>query len=74
MRSTGSFILGALLGGILGAVAALVLAPSSGDKLRGQIRGYVGDFRSEITQAAADRRTQLEQQLARMRSAGTPQP
>jgi gas vesicle protein len=73
MRSTGSFILGALLGGILGAAAALVLAPAPGNKLRDQMRDYVGSVRNQINQAANTRRAQLEHQLAVLRSPNPPQ-
>ncbi len=73
MRSTGSFLLGAILGGAIGATVALVLAPASGNKLRGQIQDYIGSVRSQINQAASNRRAQLEQQLAQLRSPNPPQ-
>ncbi|MGV3487537.1 MAG: YtxH domain-containing protein [Tuberibacillus sp.] len=33
--NTGSFILGAVIGGLVGAATALLLAPKSGKELRG---------------------------------------
>jgi gas vesicle protein len=72
MRSTGSFLLGALLGGIIGAAAALVLAPAPGNKLRDQVRDYVGSVRNQINQAAITRRAQLEHELAMLRSPNPP--
>ena len=69
MRSTGSFLLGALIGGVIGAAVALVLAPTPGPRLREQLRDYAGTVRNEITQAANTRRVQLQNQLAQMRSA-----
>jgi gas vesicle protein len=73
MRSTGSFILGAIIGGAVGAAAALVLAPAPGNKLRDQARDYVNAVRSEINQAANTRRAQLEQELAHLRAPNPPQ-
>ena len=52
-----NFLLGATIGGILGATIGILLAPTSGDQLR-----------SEIAKAAADRRAELEGQLAALRS------
>ncbi len=74
MRSTGSFLLGALIGGVLGAAAALVLAPAPGNKLRNQVRDYFGSVRNEISQAAQNRRVQLEQQLAQLKSPSSSNP
>jgi gas vesicle protein len=71
MRNTGSFILGALVGGVFGAVAALVLAPASGSKLRGQLRDYVGSVRNEIVQASQNRRAQLEHELSQLKASST---
>lgn len=57
MNRTINFLLGAIIGGILGAIIAILLAPTSGDQLR-----------SEIAKAAADRRAELESQLAALRA------
>ncbi len=37
MRRAFSFFIGTLVGGIIGAAAALLLAPFSGEEMRGQI-------------------------------------
>lgn len=73
MRSTGSFLLGALIGGVVGAATALVLAPAPGNKLRDQARDYVGSVRSQINLATITRRAQLEQELAHLRAPNSPQ-
>lgn len=62
------FFLGALLGGFLGATLALLLAPSSGEELRLKMRERVQRLQDELSQAAAQRRAELEQQLAALRS------
>jgi len=68
MNRIGNFILGALLGGFVGAIAALLIAPSSGQQLRSDIVTRADQIRSEVTQAAATRRAELERQLAELRA------
>jgi|OpeIllAssembly_1097287.scaffolds.fasta_scaffold633021_2 gas vesicle protein len=68
MNRIGNFILGALLGGMVGAITALILAPSSGQQLRSDIVTRADQIRSEVTQAAATRRAELERQLAELRA------
>jgi len=68
MNRIGNFILGALLGGMVGAITALILAPSSGQQLRSDIVTRADQIRSEVTQAAATRRADLERQLAELRA------
>ena len=59
-----NFILGATIGGLIGATMAILLAPSSGEDLRAEINLRTNQIRSEVSQAAADRRAELERQLA----------
>jgi gas vesicle protein len=68
MNRIGNFILGALLGGLVGAIAALLLAPSSGQEFRSDIMTRADQIRSEVSQAAAARRADLERQLAELRA------
>jgi gas vesicle protein len=68
MNRVGNFILGAILGGLIGAVTALLLAPSSGQQLRSDMATRADHIRSEVAQAAAARRADLERQLAELRS------
>jgi gas vesicle protein len=67
MRKLVGFIAGAMCGAIVGAVAALLLAPASGTELRRNVRARVDEMLSEGRQAAADRRTDLESQLAALK-------
>jgi len=62
------FIVGALLGGLVGATLALLLAPSSGEELRFQIRDRAITLQDDVKKAATDRRAELEEQLAAMRA------
>ncbi|PWH18617.1 MAG: hypothetical protein DDG59_05660 [Anaerolineae bacterium] len=68
MRKFFNFFIGALIGGFLGATVALLLAPSSGEALRLELRERVQRLQEELRQAAAQRRAELEEQLAALRS------
>ncbi len=68
MRKFFNFFIGALLGGFLGATVALLLAPSSGEEIRMEMRERVRRLQDELRQAAAQRRAELEEQLAALRS------
>ena len=63
-----NFLLGAVIGGFIGATVAILLAPSSGEELRIEIRSRTDQIRSEVSKAAADRRAELESQLASLRA------
>ena len=71
MNRLGNFLLGAILGGLVGGITALLLAPSSGQQLRSNMVTRADQIRSEVAQAAASRRADLERQLAELR---TPRP
>ena len=67
MRRAMSFLTGALMGSLVGVTLALLLTPVSGEDLRGQIQSRSQNFRDDLTNAAASRRTELETQLAELR-------
>lgn len=69
MRRMSAFIFGAALGGFLAATAALLLAPASGAQLRSRLQGCTMKLVEEIRSAAADKRQQLEEELANLRAA-----
>ena len=62
-----SFTIGALMGALVGATVAILLAPSSGEEMRGQIRERTYSLRDELTEAAQAKRIELEKQLQSMR-------
>lgn len=72
MRSVTRFLSGAVLGALVGAAVAILFAPSSGEDLRGEMRSRVEHIQIEVEQAAAQRRAELEQQLAQLRTPSKP--
>jgi gas vesicle protein len=69
MRRFTNFVLGAFWGALIGAALAILLAPSSGDELRGNAVARVRSLRSEMDQAYRARRQQLEEELESLRRA-----
>lgn len=68
MRKFSNFIVGALLGGLIGSSLALLFAPESGEKIRGEIEHYFKNLEFEIKRAADEKRVELEAQLEKLRS------
>jgi len=64
--------MGAFIGGFFGATIAILIAPSSGEELRSEIGARTDRIRSEVAQASAERRAELERQLASLRAPQTP--
>ena len=69
MKGLTSFLSGLILGVLTGATLAILVAPESGEDLRGQIRQRVETIQSEVSRAAQDRRAELERELAGLRRA-----
>ncbi|HEY3311556.1 MAG TPA: YtxH domain-containing protein [Anaerolineales bacterium] len=68
MRRMFGFLIGVFVGWMVGSTIALLLAPESGETLRGELRARSSGFVGEIRSAAEMRRRQLEDQLAAMRA------
>ncbi|HSK92581.1 MAG TPA: YtxH domain-containing protein [Candidatus Angelobacter sp.] len=62
----GSFLAGAVIGAFIGAALGLLLAPQSGDELRGHVGDYVDSKKSEIGDAVNEGRAAAEQARAGM--------
>lgn len=67
MRKLLSFLTGATVGALVGATLSVLMAPQSGEELRGEIRSRASRFRNELEEAAQERRAELEHQLEMMR-------
>lgn len=70
MRRMLSFLLGAAGGALVGATLAILLAPDSGENLRGELRDRAKRFGEELQEAANQRRAELEHQLETLRRPG----
>jgi len=68
MRKFGNLFLGAVIGGIVGSSLALLFAPASGEKTRHEIEAYFKNLKAEVIQVAEEKRAELEDQLAKLRS------
>jgi gas vesicle protein len=68
MRKVINFLSGVIIGGLVGATLALLLTPSSGEQWRSQLQERVSRIRADVNQAAANRRADLEAQLAKLRA------
>jgi gas vesicle protein len=68
MRRTFGFLIGITVGGLVGSTIALLLAPESGDELRGQLRERGQNFFNDVRHAADERRIELRQRLETMRA------
>ena len=68
MRKMFGFLIGITVGGLVGSSIALLLAPESGEDLRGQLRERGQNFFSDVRHAADERRIELRQRLEVMRA------
>lgn len=66
-----SLLAGFLTGAVVGATLAILFAPTSGKELQSEIQGRYYSLRDEVTEAAAQRRAELEEQLAALRAPTT---
>jgi len=62
------FLIGTFIGALVGSTIALLLAPESGDDLRGQLRERGQRFMGEIRHAADTRRIELKDRLDTLRA------
>ncbi len=68
MRSFFSFLWGVLSGAVVGVAAALLLAPSSGQRLRGDIQSRYETILDDIKASVEQERRRLEEELDSLKS------
>ncbi|HNK62908.1 MAG TPA: YtxH domain-containing protein [Anaerolineales bacterium] len=68
MRRMFGFLMGIFVGGLVGASVALLLAPESGERLRGQLRDRGQSFMNDIRHSADARRIELRERLDTLRT------
>jgi gas vesicle protein len=72
MRKFFSFVAGSISGALVGSVVALLMAPSSGDELRGSAQSRLDGFLNEVRRASAERRAELEAELEMLKRGEAP--
>lgn len=72
MRRMFGFLIGILVGSLVGSTVALLLAPESGEQLRGQLRDRGQGFMNEIRHASDTRRIELRGRLETLRAPKEP--
>ena len=68
MRRMFGFLIGIFAGALVGGVLALLLAPESGEQLRGQLRDRGQVFMNDVRHSADSRRIELRNRLESMRA------
>lgn len=68
MRRMFGFLIGILTGSLVGATIALLLAPESGENLRGQLRDRGQTFLNDVRHSADVRRIELRGRLESLRA------
>ncbi len=68
MRRMFGFLIGILVGALVGATIALLMAPESGEKLRGELRDRGQGFMNDVRHAANSRRIELRGRLESLRA------
>lgn len=62
----GSFLAGVVIGGLIGAAIGLLLAPETGEELRGHVGEFVDSKKAEWDEAVSEGRQAAEQARAGM--------
>ena len=68
MRRMFGFLIGIFAGCLVGGVLALLLAPESGEKLRGQLRDRGQVLMNDVRHSADSRRIELRNRLETLRA------
>jgi len=68
MRRMFGFLIGIVVGALVGSTVTLLLAPESGEQLRGELRQRGAGFLAEVRQAADSRRIELQGRLEDLRA------
>ncbi len=68
MKRMFGFLIGIFVGALVGSTVALLMAPESGEKLRGQIRERGQGFMHDVQHAADSRKIELRGRLESLRA------
>ena len=67
MRRMFGFLIGIFVGALVGSTVALLMAPESGENLRGKLRERGQSFMSDVQHAADSRKIELRSRLETLR-------
>ena len=73
MNKAMNFMAGALCGALVGGVAALLLAPTSGEELRSDVTTRWEEALAEAHKAMEDTRRQMQEQFEQMQKGDYPE-
>ena len=68
MRRMLGFLIGIFVGALVGSTVALLMAPESGEKLRGELRARGQGFMNDVRHAADSRKIELRGRLETLRA------
>ena len=68
MRRMFGFLIGIVVGALVGSTVALLLAPESGEQLRGELRERGNALLADVRSAADSRRIELQSRLEELRA------
>ena len=68
MRRMFGFLIGILVGSLVGSTVALLMAPESGEHLRGELRNRGQGLINDVRNAADSRRIELRGKLETLRA------
>jgi len=68
MRRMFGFLIGILVGSLVGSTVALLMAPESGEHLRGELRNRGQGLINDVRHAADSRRIELRGKLETLRA------
>ena len=67
MRRMFGFLIGVFVGALVGSTVALLMAPESGETLRGKLRERGQSFMTDVQHAADSRKIELRSRLETLR-------
>jgi gas vesicle protein len=62
------FLIGIVVGALVGSTVTLLLAPESGEQLRGELQARGDAFLADVRSAADSRRIELQSRLEELRA------
>jgi gas vesicle protein len=68
MRRITGFLIGIVVGALVGSTVALLLAPESGEKLRGELRARGDGLVADIRHAAEARQIELKERFESLKA------